>query len=208
MTGASSVPYICRVAGMVDTRAADRRRLIADAAIALISRDGIRALTHRAVDAEAGLPTGSTSSYVRTRSALLELVVDHLELRAIADTGAVADAAATAPLTLDEATDAVCGLVDHLAARRADMRTRYALMLELDDPALRNRLTDKGPVHDRSVDIATDLLSRAGLPAARADVEALIELTDALVAGRTITDRPSVHTRRIIGAFLARAFGH
>ena len=40
-----------------------RRALIADAAISTLARDGMRGLTHRAVDRAAGLPEGSASYY-------------------------------------------------------------------------------------------------------------------------------------------------
>ena len=49
--------------------------MIADAAIEVIAAEGMRGLTHRAVDRFAGLPAGSTSYYARTRAALLELAV-------------------------------------------------------------------------------------------------------------------------------------
>ncbi|MFD3679450.1 TetR/AcrR family transcriptional regulator [Streptomyces sp. NPDC058613] len=51
--------------------ASDRRTLIADAAIGLVASAGLRGLTHRAADAAAGLPAGSTSYYFRTRTALI-----------------------------------------------------------------------------------------------------------------------------------------
>src|SRR5919107_1137181 len=50
---------------------ADRRSVILDAALRVIAEQGMRALTHRAVDAAAGLPGGSTSYYFRSRAALL-----------------------------------------------------------------------------------------------------------------------------------------
>lgn len=59
--------------------------MIGDAAIEVIAAEGMRGLTHRAVDRFAGLPAGSTSYYARTRAALLELAVarmvqhDHVE---------------------------------------------------------------------------------------------------------------------------------
>jgi DNA-binding transcriptional regulator YbjK len=55
--------------------APDRKTLIADAAIALLGTVGAKGLTHRAVDAAAGLPTGSTSFYCRTRRELLDLTL-------------------------------------------------------------------------------------------------------------------------------------
>ncbi|GIG86849.1 TetR/AcrR family transcriptional regulator [Plantactinospora endophytica] len=56
----------------------DRFAVITDAAIELVAELGMRGLTHRAVDARAGLPLGSTSAYFRTRKALVEAVVRRL----------------------------------------------------------------------------------------------------------------------------------
>ncbi|MET0287001.1 MAG: TetR family transcriptional regulator [Polyangiales bacterium] len=56
----------------------DRRQRIAEAAIAVIARDGGRGLSHRAVDAELALPVGSVSYYFRTRKALLDAAVARL----------------------------------------------------------------------------------------------------------------------------------
>ncbi len=47
-----------------------RRRAILEAAQAVVAEQGLRGLTHRAVDRVAGLPEGSTSAYLRTRKAL------------------------------------------------------------------------------------------------------------------------------------------
>src|SRR5262252_4949420 len=55
-----------------------RRAEIADAAITTLARDGMRGLTHRAVDRAAGLPEGSASYYFRTREALLRATVERL----------------------------------------------------------------------------------------------------------------------------------
>src|SRR3954466_10607656 len=52
-----------------------RREQLLDAAITVLGERGIHALTHRAVDAAAGLPAGSTSNHFRTRDALLNAVV-------------------------------------------------------------------------------------------------------------------------------------
>ncbi|WP_326568654.1 TetR/AcrR family transcriptional regulator [Amycolatopsis rhabdoformis] len=53
----------------------DRISVIGDAAVEVIAAEGMRGLTHRAVDRAAGLPAGSTSYYARTRLALLELAM-------------------------------------------------------------------------------------------------------------------------------------
>jgi DNA-binding transcriptional regulator YbjK len=56
----------------------DRIAALADAAIDLLADAGMRGLTHRAVDARAGVPQGTTSAYLRTRKALVEAVVTRL----------------------------------------------------------------------------------------------------------------------------------
>ena len=58
-----------------------RQAQVADAAITLLADRGLRGLTHRAVDEEAGLPQGSTSNHARTRAALLEAAVQRLAVR-------------------------------------------------------------------------------------------------------------------------------
>jgi len=48
-----------------------RQEVLLDAAIAVLGSEGSRHLTHRAVDAAAGLPSGSASNYFKTREALV-----------------------------------------------------------------------------------------------------------------------------------------
>lgn len=55
-----------------------RRRIIADAGLSVLARDGGRGLTHRAVDVEARVPTGTTSNYFRSRDALIEGLVERI----------------------------------------------------------------------------------------------------------------------------------
>ena len=63
----------------------DRRTIALDAALTVIGRDGMRALTHRAVDAEAGFPPGTTSNHFRTRHALLDGALGRLIQHDLAD---------------------------------------------------------------------------------------------------------------------------
>jgi DNA-binding transcriptional regulator YbjK len=52
-----------------------RQERLLDAAITVLGSQGIRQLTHRAVDAEAGLPAGSASNYFKTREALVNAMI-------------------------------------------------------------------------------------------------------------------------------------
>ncbi|MYW00413.1 TetR family transcriptional regulator [Streptomyces sp. SID3343] len=56
----------------------DRRTLMLDASIRVIAGHGLRGLTHRAVQEEAGLPNGSVTYYFKTRDQLILAVVDRM----------------------------------------------------------------------------------------------------------------------------------
>lgn len=107
----------------------DRRTRIGDAALRILGTDGARGLTHRAVDAEAGLPAGSTSYYCRKRVDLMALTLrrhaelDHLEL--------VAESAAmlSQPLTLDLLADLITARVTRWIGGHE--RTRLIARFEL-----------------------------------------------------------------------------
>lgn len=116
---------------------ADRRDAIADAAIHLVATRGLRGLTHRAVDAEAGLPPGSTSYYLRTRSALLTACVNRMLTR---DVSGMPPARAAAPL------DLLVGMTVGLAQSRPyDLIARYELSLEASrQPELRTAIDEGG----------------------------------------------------------------
>jgi DNA-binding transcriptional regulator YbjK len=116
-----------------------RRDRLADAAVGLIAREGARGLTHRAVDAEAGEPPGTTSRYFRSRKALLEAAADRILALHLADL-------ARAPAgPVDEAAIAehMAGLA-HAALTRERPRHLAALELFLEStrrPELRARMT-------------------------------------------------------------------
>ncbi len=127
-----------------------RFAVITDAAIDLVAGHGMRGLTHRAVDARAGLPTGTTSAYYRTRKALVEALVRRLAELDAADTDTAADvdapaAAAGGRLTgadLDRLAGRIAAVLDQwLTTGRARTLARYACLLEATHhPELRDIL--------------------------------------------------------------------
>lgn len=105
--------------------------LIADSAIEVVARDGVRALTHRAVDSEAGLPSGSTSYYCRTRAQLLSLTVDRLTslLRGFVEVSGIQELASG---DADDVPEALTRMIDGLLADyRGELAARAALIVEL-----------------------------------------------------------------------------
>jgi DNA-binding transcriptional regulator YbjK len=117
-----------------------RRTDVADAAIRTLARDGMRGLTHRAVDRTAGLPEGSTSYYFRTRQALLRATVDRL---AELDAGEIP---ALPTGDLDALAHATAELLERwLTTGRERQLARYELSLEATRrPELRATLIAAG----------------------------------------------------------------
>jgi DNA-binding transcriptional regulator YbjK len=109
----------------------DRKTLIADTALTLLGRAGAKGLTHRAVDAEAGLPLGSTSFYCRTRLDLLTLTLKRHAQLDLADLQADAAQMASACFTGAEFTALLMHrLADWLSApKRERLVARFQLIL-------------------------------------------------------------------------------
>ena len=105
--------------------------LIADSAIEVVARDGIRALTPRAVDSEAGLPSGSTSYYCRTRAQLVSLTVDRVVslLRGFVEVSGIQELAST---KADDVLSVLSGMIEALLADyRGELAARSAFIIEL-----------------------------------------------------------------------------
>ncbi len=164
------------------TTGTERRAAIADAAIAIVARSGLRALTHRAVDRELGLPAGSTSYYARTRRRLIETVVQRLADRTTTDLG---PPPGVVPVGVAGTAAALAALVDRLAARPDDHRVRYALAVDLaGDPELHPLITGASPVRAAMLAAAADTLARLGVADPERHAAALVALVDGLLFDR------------------------
>ncbi|TCB96450.1 TetR family transcriptional regulator [Micromonospora zingiberis] len=75
----------------------ERRAALADAGLRVLAAQGARGLTHRAVDAEAGVPVGTASNYFRSRDALLGALGERIFERFAPDDAVVAGLAAREP---------------------------------------------------------------------------------------------------------------
>ncbi|OLT21140.1 TetR family transcriptional regulator [Pseudonocardia sp. CNS-139] len=127
-----------------------RRDDLLDAAIGLLGEQGLRALTHRAVDAAAGLPAGSATNHFSTRDALLEGITERIVVRERAIWDDIAGAAC--PTTAAELAAAMITLARAATGPNLALtRARYAILLEAGRlPQLRDRLLALGAKVDAS----------------------------------------------------------
>lgn len=123
---------------------ANRRDDLLDAAIRVLGEHGIHALTHRAVDAAAGLPAGSASNHFRTRDALLNAVVERFAARERTNWEDIA--ARVFPTTPAELAQALTAFVrDGTGPNRTLTLARYVILVEAAiRPALREQLAATG----------------------------------------------------------------
>ena len=102
------------------------------AAVHVMADEGLRGLTHRAVDRRAGLPEGTCSAYFRTRQALQLAVTGYVAATLAADVDALAAELVECTGDGDDGGGAHPGTVRALAGRaRAD---RGDLDLSLEAP--------------------------------------------------------------------------
>lgn len=75
--------------GQAPEGTAARQEVLLRSAIVVVGRAGMRGLTHRAVDREAGMPEGTCSVYYRTRLALLTALSEYVAQALHADVRAL-----------------------------------------------------------------------------------------------------------------------
>lgn len=123
---------------------ASRREHLLDTAIRLVGERGVHGLTHRALDAAAGLPTGSTSNHFRTRDALLDAVVERFAERERANWEEMA--ARMCPTTPLELARTLAEFAkDAVGPHRTLTLARYAILVEAGiHPARRETLAATG----------------------------------------------------------------
>ncbi|MEV0241567.1 TetR family transcriptional regulator C-terminal domain-containing protein [Streptomyces sp. NPDC050674] len=166
--------------------ATERRTLLADAALDVLADEGIRGLTHRAVDRRAAMPPGTTSAYFRTRAALLTALVtrlvqlDQRELHTTAER--------LPPLSTSE--DLVNGLALLVRQRltgegRRRSLARYACAVEsVRDPELREILTPRENAGRAAV---RSFLAERGVTDVESRTHTLLSCVDGLVFDRLVS---------------------
>ena len=154
-----------------------RRQQLLDAALHVIADEGLKGLTHRAVDRRAGLPEGSCSAYLRTRRALQAALAEHVAETLLADVDRLADdlACASDPDGVDAALD--------LFQRWLDQRELLVARLELTMAASRD--ADLASVllaqRSRLIELVERIMSATGKEHSAARAEALVASYDGIL---------------------------
>ncbi|MER6216290.1 MULTISPECIES: TetR/AcrR family transcriptional regulator [unclassified Streptomyces] len=164
----------------------DRRTLLADAALDVLADEGIRGLTHRAVDRKAAMPPGTTSAYFRTRAALLTALVTRLVHLDQAELHTTAEE--LPPLrTVDELVEGMALLTRRRLTGEGRRRSlaRYACAVEsVRDPELREILV---PRENAGREAVRQFLAAQGVKDVENRTHTLLTCIDGLVFDRLVS---------------------
>ncbi|RKN18980.1 TetR family transcriptional regulator [Micromonospora musae] len=180
----------------------ERRAALADAGLRVLAATGARGLTHRAVDAEAGVPVGTASNYFRSRDALLGALGERIMERFTPDDEVLAALAAREP-SLELFTDYVRYVVERTTRQPELTRALFELRLEaVRRPDLARILGDtlrRGYRDDVAFHVA------AGLPGGAFEVALLHYAMDGLLLDLLTTSVDAgFDADEVVSAFVAR----
>lgn len=178
-----------------------RRSALADAGIAVLAREGSRGLTHRAVDDEAGVPTGTASNYFRSREALIAGLFQRIGERLAPTPDDLAQRAAQTPSPALFA-DYLRDIVRRLLGEREVTLALFELRLEAARrPELAAALEEWQHAGFEG-DVAFN--SAAGLPGGRAEIALFHYAIEGLVFDRlTSSIDPGTPTDDVVDALVA-----
>lgn len=161
-----------------------RKNLIADTAINLLGSVGARGLTHRAVDAEAGLPSGSTSFYCRSRLDLLRLTLQRHAALDLADLALDAERIQQADWCIQHLLDLLEHRVDDWLSpgKRGRLVARFELFLLASREPELAAILDTHRQH--FLQAALTALQRAGVATAQGVAPLLVMAMDGLLLDR------------------------
>lgn len=180
------------------------RPVVLAAAVDVLAEQGVRGLTHARLDTRAGVPSGTTSNYFRTRDALLGGVLDHLIAQ---DESVVAEFGDRGVPVGDRAslTDLLVAIGEYMSGPgRATTLARYAVFLEAATrPALAERVAD---ARRRLNALSAELLRAAGATDVDLAAQRIMVTLDGYLLAATSHGAIDAPLRELLDPVVAIAF--
>jgi DNA-binding transcriptional regulator YbjK len=176
-----------------------RRRLLLDAALRVAADEGLRGLTHRAVDRRAGVPEGSCSAYFRTRKALQAALTEYVAGALGADVASLADDLEDSLGTGDRAVELAMRLFLRWLDERELLMAKLEVSLEASrEPELAGLLAEW---RARLVELVDRIMVARGLEQGTDRAETLVAALDGILFAALL--KPHADRQ----AFLSRSLG-
>jgi len=160
-----------------------RRRELLEAALHVVADEGLRGLTHRAVDRRAGLAEGTCSAYFRTREALQTGLTQYVAARCGADVAELAEQLAAHPADEPDVQETVIALTVGAFESWLDERELLLARIELSMEASRNPALAAllAEYRERLVGVVDATLAARGKRHNGRTAEALVAASDGLL---------------------------
>lgn len=180
-----------------------RRRALLDAALAVTAAHGLRGLTHRAVDREAGLAEGTCSAYFRTRQALQTGLATRVAGQLTADVQELSCSMRDTPGDTTRAVQLTTGLFLHWLERADLLHGLLELTLEAtrDDDLAASLAGWRADL----VEVVARSLAQNGHDHPRERAEALVSASYGVLLAALL--RPAEGRRADLEQHLALVFG-
>lgn len=178
-----------------------RRSQLADAGLRILAREGARGLTHRAVDAEAGVPKGTSSNYFRAREDVIAALIERIGERLAPDPDVHVPLAAQTP-SPELFGDYIRDIVARLLENRDVTLALFELRLEASRRPEIRELLGSWQRSNFSGDVEFNLA--AGLPGGAREVALFHYAIDGLLFDRlTYPIDPDTSTDEIVDSLVA-----
>ncbi len=176
-----------------------RRGELLSAAVAVVADHGLRGLTHRAVDRQAGLPEGTCSAYLRTKQVLLLALAEHVAATLASDVDRLADELGECEGVAEQAVARTQALFERWLEERELVLAKLELSLEAPrNPEVARVLSTW---RSRLVAVVDAMLTEAGKEHSLGRAEALVASFDGLLLAAL--QRPARGRRAYLSESLA-----
>lgn len=187
-------------------RNAERRTLLADAAVRVLAQQGSRGLTHRAIDTEAEVPRGTASNYFASRDEVIDAILLRIGERLQPDPDIHADLAQRPP-SVELFTEYLRDIVHRLT----DDRDAAIALFELRLEATRRPHVAEALTAWRRAGLQADIEfnEKMGLPGQPADITLFHYALDGLLLDQiTVPVDETVNPNDVVSVLAHRLLGN
>ncbi len=166
--------------GASQERSRERRERLLRAAVELIAQRGVKAATHRAVAAHAGLPAPTTGYYFSTTAQLIEEALKYHVERRVGELGLLLDGATAGATSLEDLGQSVARAL--ITGASTTGLAQYEVYLEAArNPALRAAVAASTAAFEQ---VASVRLAALGIRDHRRAAQAFVALADGFALHR------------------------
>lgn len=187
-------------------RNAERRTLLADAAVRVLAQQGSRGLTHRAIDTEAEVPRGTASNYFASRDEIIDAILLRIGERLQPDPDIHADLAQRPP-----GVELFTEYLRDIVHRLTDNRDAAIALFELRLEATRRPHVAEALTAWRRAGLQADIEfnEKMGLPGQPADITLFHYALDGLLLDQlTVPVDETVNPNDVVSVLAHRFLGN